>query len=184
MNLGATRFRDLGPIATEGLRSRIDALPDAAWTENPVRQQSYFVHRQTRSIVFLFSDDARWPRVRVDHGPRFEDFRDAVMPIFSTAARRLSIGARVIKAMLAALPPGAKIEPHYDRHAVFAAARRLHVPLITNDRVRFRVARQDIRLEPDHLYEINNRRVHEVHNGGDEDRIHLIFDLLPMEDRT
>jgi hypothetical protein len=59
---------------------------------------------------------------------------------------------------------------------------RVHLPVVTNDEVRFVVGGETVNLREGQLFEINNRRMHSVHNDGAEDRVHLILDyVLPGE---
>src|SRR5262249_30752037 len=54
---------------------------------------------------------------------------------------------------------------------------RLHVPIITNDRVVFHVAGERVHMQPGRLYYVNFTKKHFVRNDGDEARIHLVLDL-------
>ena len=47
---------------------------------------------------------------------------------------------------------------------------RIHLPLVTNEKVRFRVGQTDTSLRRGHLYEINNSKMHAVNNSSDQDR--------------
>jgi aspartyl/asparaginyl beta-hydroxylase (cupin superfamily) len=81
--------------------------------------------------------------------------------------------------MAATLLAGAKITPHSDPHPSVHAGHRIHVPIVTNPRVRFMIDGRPYRFEPGQAYEINNQRSHSVMNKGSEDRIHFIFDYVP-----
>jgi hypothetical protein len=54
---------------------------------------------------------------------------------------------------------------------------RLHVPIITNDRVIFRVGGEEIRMLPGQVYYANFAKRHSVRNDGGEARLHLVMDL-------
>jgi len=59
---------------------------------------------------------------------------------------------------------------------------RIHLPLVTNDGVKFIVGDTTKYLLPGELWEINNRHRHTVTNNGTEGRIHMIMDfVLPGE---
>ena len=79
------------------------------------------------------------------------------------------------------LAPGAGIDLHRDiRHeaANFAIGKvRLHVPIYTNDKVKFHVAGEEIKMGPGRLYYVNFSKPHFVRNNGTEDRVHLVLDL-------
>jgi aspartyl/asparaginyl beta-hydroxylase (cupin superfamily) len=80
--------------------------------------------------------------------------------------------------MVAKLLAGGTIHPHVDAHPSFSVGHRIHVPLKTNDDVQFIVEGERIIMEEGEAYELNNLLNHGVHNGGKEDRIHLIFDYM------
>lgn len=79
------------------------------------------------------------------------------------------------------LAPGAKIGRHRDRfHEVANVAMgqvRLHVPIITNEKVFFHVNDERIQMAPGRLYYVNFSREHHVRNDGTEARLHLVMDL-------
>ena len=88
-------------------------------------------------------------------------------------------GGRVLRAMMARLPAGARIARHRDQHPSFDASHRIHLPLKTNPRVTFMVGSDVIRAEEGVAFELNNTLPHEVVNNSDEPRIHFIFDYAP-----
>ncbi len=79
------------------------------------------------------------------------------------------------------LLPGTIIRAHRDicdEVACFAFNQvRLHIPIITNDRVVFTVGGEQLHLRPGRLYYVNFAKVHYVRNDGSEPRIHLVLDL-------
>ena len=88
-------------------------------------------------------------------------------------------GGSVIRAMAVRLRPGARITPHVDEHESFKISHRIHVPLITNPRVRFFIDGVPHRFEAGRAVEINNQLSHSVMNDGKTSRVHFIFDYLP-----
>jgi hypothetical protein len=80
------------------------------------------------------------------------------------------------------LMPGTIIRPHrdiFEEVACFAFGQvRLHIPIITNDRVTFNVGGENLTLAPGRLYYVNFAKVHHVRNDGDEPRTHMVLDLV------
>jgi hypothetical protein len=80
------------------------------------------------------------------------------------------------------LEPGAGIGLHRDiRHEVANLAFRkvrLHIPILTNDKVTFFVGNRNITMNPGRLYYVNFSKKHFVRNDGDTVRIHLVLDLV------
>lgn len=54
---------------------------------------------------------------------------------------------------------------------------RLHIPIITNDKVKFTVDDKDYHLKEGRLYYVNFSKKHYVRNDGKEPRTHLVLDL-------
>lgn len=175
----------MGRVPARQLRLDIRDAPRALWVETPHRQQRFEVHRATRSIMLLWAEHQDFPEVQVHVGPRWDDFAPGLVPVIDAAVSKVAAlrgdgrRLRVCNAVLARLPPGARIPPHADTARFFGAAHRLHVPLYTNPAVEFRVDGAPVPMPTSHLIEINNRLVHEVLNRSSEDRDHLIVDLLP-----
>ena len=83
-----------------------------------------------------------------------------------------------MRVMVARLVVNGTIQPHIDQHPSFTVGHRIHVPLLTNEAVEFLVDNEPVVMQEGNAYELNNLLPHSVHNGGTEDRIHLIFDYM------
>ena len=84
--------------------------------------------------------------------------------------------------LLTKLIAGQKITPHIDiMYDYFNIARRFHVPIITNDLVDFYVNKERKVMKEGECWEINNKKIHAVENNSNEDRVHLLFDIIPNE---
>jgi hypothetical protein len=79
------------------------------------------------------------------------------------------------------LAPGGGIGLHRDVGAEVGCLAfnqvRLHVPIITNEKVTFFVGGERIRMKEGRLYYVNFSKTHMVRNEGDEARLHLVMDL-------
>jgi quercetin dioxygenase-like cupin family protein len=175
-----TTLRELGEIDVSALRDAILGLDDAAWADQEYRQQTYEVHRQTASVVMLFTDGSGWPEIEVRKEPGWDALAPSAVPLMEgIIARHYPLGGTVIRAMAARLVAGGVIRPHRDSHTSFHHAHRIHVPVVTNPRVRFMIDGKPHRLQVGQAYEINNQMNHSVMNRGTEDRITFIFDYMP-----
>ena len=174
--------RHCGEIDVAPLAAAIAAQGEEAWDEHKDRQKDYEVHRQTQSIVLLFANIDAWPTIEVSRPPGWDRLAGTAAPMMdSIIARWYPPGGRIIRAMVAKLPPGARIDPHRDRHPSFGCGHRIHVPIATNTKVRFSVDGRPYNLQVGQVYEINNIKVHSVINKGSTDRIHFIFDYVPQD---
>lgn len=179
MDIGVP-IRSFGKVDMESLATVILAQDDAAWNENVQRQNDYEVHEQTRSIVLLFAEVSDWPAIEVSKQPGWDRLAETAVPLMHQIIRNwYPPGGTIIRAMAAKLLAGGRILPHRDSHPSFGAGHRIHVPIITNPRVRFMIDGRPFQFEVGQAYEINNQKVHSVMNKGSVDRINFIFDYVP-----
>ncbi len=173
-------LRDLGAIDTTALREAILDQPDIAWHENEYRQESFYVHDQTQSIVMISLDDDKWPVGATTRGAGWERIAEVALPLMQEIiSKHYSQGGEVIRAIAAKLVAGGNIKAHSDIHQSFHCAHRVHVPITTNPKVWFTINGRPFQFELDHAYEINNQLQHSVTNRGAEDRVTFIFDYVP-----
>jgi len=188
-------FLSLGRCDVTSLRRQVLELTEQDWSANDVRQRRFAVHRDTQSVHLIFDEDFRHsdPTYR----PAFNLLEPALTPLLSHIARQFRpAGARAllkrnktapqgyfVRALLARLRPGGSIPEHLDRNFSLTHCHRVHVPLLTNDQVRFSVGASTRTLQEGEIWEINNRRGHSVVNGGREPRIHLIVDWVRPGER-
>jgi quercetin dioxygenase-like cupin family protein len=173
-------LKDLGTYDIEPLRQRIAGLEEAAWQGNTYRQQEYEVHQQTQSLVMVFTDGAGWPDIEVRREDGWDLLADVAVPLMQRVLEdHYPPGGTIIRAMAARLSPGGVIKPHRDSHPSFHYGHRIHIPVITNPRVRFMIDGRPYRLEVGRVYEINNQKQHSVMNKGSEGRVNFIFDYVP-----
>ena len=77
------------------------------------------------------------------------------------------------------LRPGGRILRHYDpMEDIDPRLVRLHMPIVTNEQVRFLVNDTRVVMTPGELWHIDVRFPHEVHNAGATERVHLVADLV------
>jgi hypothetical protein len=177
-----TQLRELGEVQIEALRDAILAQDEDAWMEQEHRQSQYEVHKQTQSIVLVFTDGSGWPSIEVSKQPGWDRLADVAIPVMHDIISRFyAPGGTIIRAMAAKLVSGGIIRPHRDSHPSFHSGHRIHVPITTNPRVRFMIDGRPFQLKVGQAYEINNQKIHSVMNKGTEDRITFIFDYVSAE---
>jgi hypothetical protein len=87
-----------------------------------------------------------------------------------------------IRVNLVKLLKGGDIPEHIDETFSLSHSHRIHLPIITNDKVVFTVGGESLCLKEGEMYEINNKHHHKVANLGDHDRVHMILDwVVPGE---
>src|SRR5436305_267688 len=58
---------------------------------------------------------------------------------------------------------------------------RRHVPIVTNDRVDFRLNRERVTMREGECWYLRLSDPHSVTNAGDTDRVHLVIDAIVNE---
>jgi len=77
------------------------------------------------------------------------------------------------------LKPGGHIFRHSDPiESISDDLVRLHVPVTTNERVRFVINETLLTMKPGELWTVDVRFPYEVTNDGDTSRVHLVVDVL------
>jgi len=182
MDIGCS-YRELGSVDVTALTQAITHAKESDWLANQHRQQVFDVHQQTQSLVMMFSEVDRWPSVKVERREGWELLADAAVPIMRNIIDRYyPPGGVIIRAMAAKLLPNGLISPHIDKHPSFVAGHRIHLPIITNPKVRFMIGGQSANLMVAKAYEINNQQRHSVMNKGCEGRVNFIFDYIPASE--
>ena len=131
-------------------------------------------------IVLVFADDFLHSLYDLPWWHSRQDVRQAVQPILDC----LQISPdRIVRLLLASLPPGTTIPLHHDTGVWVQHTHRVHVPILVTqpDEILFCVGRTNERLEridctPGHVFEMNNQCRHAVSNCSDDYRVHLILD--------
>jgi hypothetical protein len=85
---------------------------------------------------------------------------------------------QIINMMFYSMLPGGIINPHRDMIGnVGWGGLRFHIPIITNPNVFFNVSDERVIMNPGELWALDTSYVHSVANKGNEDRVHLVFDV-------
>lgn len=77
------------------------------------------------------------------------------------------------------LTPNSEIKPHKDFDLVYWDGYvRLHIPIITNDAVKFMIGDKLVQMKPGECWFADFSQTHSVSNTGETSRIHLVIDCL------
>lgn len=180
-----TTIRRLGPVDIAALKAAVLALPEAVWdAENATKPNRFEALDRTRHIVFRFVDTVRDWRTSHDR-PAWADWRALIEPVLRQAVAPYGYEhGEFPRVMFARMAPGGEIKPHRDANAAAKWPHKIHVPLLTNDKVTFYVEGTGYHLPEGEAAEVNNMGVHAVKNDGDTDRIHLIFEYFDPDQPT
>ena len=136
-----------------------------------------------KKIVLVFCDDFLDQVFEMPWWHLRDDIRQAIQPIIKCLSGVQP--DRIVRMLLAALPPGVTIPVHHDTGAWVRKTHRVHVPILMTDpmKVLFRCGPTTETLSridctPGHVFEMNNQAKHAVSNCGVDHRVHLILDFV------
>lgn len=174
--------RRLGHADIAMLRDAVLAIPETVWDEeNAGKPNRFEALDRTRHIVFRFVEGFDDWRRSYDR-PLWDAWRELLEPVLAQATHPYGYArAAFPRVMLARMAPGGVIRPHRDANPAAKWPHKIHVPLLTNERVRFFVDGVAYHFAEGEAVEVNNMGVHAVENAGDSDRIHLIFEYFDLD---
>ena len=188
-------FKKIGMYDVSDIQERVKSFTEEQWLKESWRRENFQIHRSTQSIYLIMDEDGRHadPTVR----PALQENQDILQPLLDYVHRQFgqtidlpdlnesNNSGYFVRMLFVKLLPGGSIPPHYDKGRSLRISHRIHLPLKTNDEVKFSEGDTTQHLPPGELWEINNRHKHSVRNNGTEGRVHMIMDfVLPGEKIT
>lgn len=168
-------------VPLERFLAEIKARPED-WEAITGRQSKIKVQRETRSIPLRgMRKSAQADRKGRDvHASRWTTASQRY-PAFRRLLEELAVelDGTLGRAKIVCLPAGHRVYPHIDRGAYYRVRDRYHLVLKSSLGSWLKAGDEEIRMREGELWWFDNKQMHEAFNDGDEDRIHLIFDMLP-----
>lgn len=160
---------------------------DAIWTEQTGRQSAVQVQREALAIPLRgMVKSAQGGRARRDvHESRWTSGSQR-LPLFQEFLKQVAAEEDGVlgRAKIVCLPAGRHVYPHSDRGEYYRVRHRYHFVLKSTGGSWLKAGDEEVRMQAGELWWFDNKAVHEAKNDGEEDRIHLIFDLLPRHLET
>lgn len=155
------------------LKDIVSSFSENQWSFWNHRQNEYDVHSQTKTYPLLWTEDLGEKPIYFND----ELLLSEVVPI----VKRLEsfYNGKVANILLSNLYPHAEIPLHMDTKKLLKMVHRCHLPIKTNKEVLFHIDGYVFNLEEELFVEINNTKIHGVKNNSNQNRIHLIVDILP-----
>ena len=157
------------------LKARLERDDDFVWSDEYASEHNVTLARPShdgwgiRKLAFVFCDDFLH---RVYRLPLWEDpsWRELIDPILDSCGVPRE---RIIRCLLASMPPRTVIPPHHDSGYWVPRSRRLHCAIKTNPDVVFLAGRtldemHRIAFKEGCVVELNNQAKHYVANLSDE----------------
>jgi hypothetical protein len=172
--------RLLLPLSFDPARLAADlaALASAPWTDHFVKQN----YRGDWSVIPLRGPaGATHPVMMIYSDPACRAFEDTPLlsacPYFREVLAAFACPLHAVRLMR--LGPGSVIEEHRDHDLSFEEGMvRIHVPVVTNAEVEFRINRTRIVLEAGSAWYLRLADPHSVANRGADARVHLVIDAV------
>lgn len=188
----AGNFLHLGTVDIGTLRQQVDELTDEQWAAYALRRKRDEAHRDTQTIGLVFDPDLR--HSHPTRLPALDIFHDAIYPALALVAGYYENSGKgkalteefglgyFIRATLVRVMAGGSIGARQDDEFSLTHSHRVHLPIVTDDRIFFIVGKETRVLPAGELYEVNNRRLNSVHNDSSENFVQLVLDfVLPGE---
>jgi len=162
------------------------ASVDDAWANATGRQDKIAVQREALAIPLRgLRKSMILGRARRDvHESRWTS-GSVAFPVARAFLEDVAIelDADLSRAKIVCLPAGRRVYPHIDRGEYYRLRGRYHLVLKSSAGSWLKAGDEEVRMKEGELWWFDNDQMHEAFNDGDEDRIHIIFDLLPAEMR-
>lgn len=168
------------PLAFDPVRLRadLDALIDTPWTEHFVRQN---YEGQWSVLPLRCTKGATHPIMQIYSNPNATEYEDTALlaqsPYFQDVLAALHCPLQAVRLMR--LTAGSVIKEHHDNDLeAESGSARLHIPIVTNPDVDFRLNGVRVILDPGSVWYLRLSDRHSVANRGSADRVHLVVDCL------
>lgn len=182
-------IRELGKVNIKQLLEKLKLLTNKDWDTEEDFNANYNKRpksalNSTQHIILRFSNKQTIPFQYTSY-TKWEEFRPILLPILEEATKPYAYEKGVYtRVMLAKLSPKSFISPHTDGDKTGSIPHKIHIPLQTNEGAFFYVDGIKYHLKAGEAYEVNNAAVHSAANGGNTDRIHLIFEYLNFNEQS
>ncbi len=152
-------------------------LEDKEQWEN--ERNNYFGLEQTSSIPLKYNFTHPEGMLGIKHLHNEKIFA-LVRPVIDEIGKKLG-EYYCSRALIARLPAGKKVGSHVDPGATFGLFHRYCWVLKTNQSAKMIVENESHHFPLGDIWEINNKSTHGAVNEGETDRLHLIFDIAPLD---
>lgn len=174
-------FRLLGVCETvDALLQEVLTQPEL-WKVSTVRQTTIPVQRETESIFLRAAQ--RKPDSPIPVEDTHASARTVLAEKFPNIMAWIEAFARdqnaqLSRVLLAKLQPQGQVYRHHDHGEYYRVRDRYHLVLQSAKGSPMVCGQESVVMKPGEVWWFDNKKPHEAFNRSDEQRIHLIFDLL------
>lgn len=141
-------------------------------------RNNYFGLEQTTSIPLKYNFSYPEGMIGIQHNQNNKIF-DLVKPVIEQTGKKLG-EYYCSRALIAKLPPGGEVGLHVDPGLTFGLFHRYCWVIKTNPDAKMIVEDESKHFPLGEIWEINNKTFHGAVNKGTTERLHLIFDIAPL----
>jgi len=169
-------FNFIGNIDILEFKKTILNLNNEVWNENNERQKYHNVLNKTHFIPLMWDSDTISQLV---YGKKTKYFYTLEFDKLKENIEReinlnLGLNGVVFRAILAKLDSNHHIPEHIDGPKQNNYCKKIHIPIVTNDKVFFNIEGEEKNLKEGEIWEVDVSKLHSAYNNGTEDRVHLI----------
>jgi hypothetical protein len=157
------------------------------WYADTTRQENISVQRETNAIALRCHADTAGEDSRVRRAkPLSYQGRPTPMsekfPLTSEYVDQLAriMSATMGRCVLARLEPNGTVYPHADDGLYWLLRDRYHLAIKSVNGSRFKVGGEEVVMQAGELWWFDHTATHEAFNDSDEERVHIIFDVMSV----
>lgn len=173
----ANKIKVIGKIEAKGILNFVNELSEEEWDQWNLRQKVFDVHSATKSFPLSWCEEISNKQFHVKIFHQENKIWNHIQPIVYALEKKY-VG-ECVNIMFARLLPYKSIKRHSDTSHLLKSVHRIHIPILTNENIKFYIDDVNFYLKSGYIYEINNIKCHSVVNLSNLDRVHLIIDVLP-----
>ncbi len=181
-------FKRIGSANVTTVKALVDRLTESSWTQDSIDAFGSSPDDGAQVILLVHDDELRHDKPTKQ--PALEVFSQAIRPILAVTADHFDVSPEgralierygagyFVRARLVRVCSGGTFLATPDESLSEINSHRIHVPVASNDDVRFRVGEQTLVIPEGEIYEINNLLPRNIANGGREACVHLVLDYV------
>jgi hypothetical protein len=181
--LPPNHFLMLATVEVEPLLEELNNVTEDEWLQNS--RHNIAVQRETRSIELFrrvksnISNKHNQYTNRCERAVRFPRLMRLLDDFASSTGNGTLQLARIVK-----LQPHGQVYAHFDRGLYYLIRDRYHLVLKSPSGSKMQCENQISVWQAGQIWWFNNHVTHQAFNEADEERIHVIFDVLPHRNES
>jgi hypothetical protein len=173
----AKNYKLIGTVDIENIKTKLSNISENNWDEFVTRQKTFAVHANTKTLPIIW-DLQSLNSLNAAKKTKYYDLFDSNLYQIKNILKNYYGNGRILRIIFTKLKSNSKILEHRDTGKGLEITKRIHIPIVTNTNVIFKVNGELKNMKEGEMWQINNQLFHSVTNNSDYDRIHLIIDYL------